>query len=242
MATPSRCAGHLSRSNVTCRDGDGLKHSRHVFDDIGVPKAKDDNASGDKPGITALVTPNSRSEIVLTAVKLDRETQFGTIEIKHIWSGRVLSPEAMAIDLSPTQPIPETPFDHSRVLAQATRLLRLCRRSIKSRQGHAPLSAPGLIPTRLARLEAGRGDLPFSRGGGVCGTRVAKLSGGGCMTQMPSPTTARTPWRPARPCCRQAVPSWGISLTAFSRSIARKSSALKMAARPFTWSSPVRYG
>src|SRR5215211_8408832 len=31
------------------------------------------------------------------------------------------------------------------------------------------------IPTRLARLRAGLGDLPFSRGGGARGTRVAQL-------------------------------------------------------------------
>src|SRR5215211_1577717 len=41
------------------------------------------------------------------------------------------------------------------------------------RVGIAP-RAKRSIPTRLARLRAGLGDLPFSRGGGARGTRVAK--------------------------------------------------------------------
>src|SRR5215211_6633274 len=36
------------------------------------------------------------------------------------------------------------------------------------------LRAERSIPTRLARLRAGLGDLPFSRGGGARGTRVAQ--------------------------------------------------------------------
>jgi len=47
-----------------------------------------------------LVALNPTEQIVLTAIELDRETQSRTVEIEHIWPGRMLSPEMMSIDLS----------------------------------------------------------------------------------------------------------------------------------------------
>jgi len=47
-----------------------------------------------------LVAFNLAGKIVLAAVELNRQAQSRTVEIEHIWSDRVLAPEAMAVDLA----------------------------------------------------------------------------------------------------------------------------------------------
>ncbi len=132
-AVPTLPVVVVLRSNLACHDGDLLKHARHVLNDVRVPKPKNNNASIRQPCVASPITAHVLCKGVLTTVELDRETQRRAVEIKHVWSGRVLSPKAMAVDLSTAQTIPKALFDDSRILAQVPRLCRLYRRAIKPR-------------------------------------------------------------------------------------------------------------
>src|SRR5262245_40117572 len=98
----------LAECKLGRNDGDFLEHAGRVFNDIRVPESKDSNVSRHQPRFALLVALKLAGQVVLSAVELDRETELRTIKIQHVWPGRMLTAELVAVDLPVAEAIPQT--------------------------------------------------------------------------------------------------------------------------------------
>jgi hypothetical protein len=109
------------RGSLSKRGRDGFKHTRHVAENVVVPKSQDAVIVISKPSVANGI---ARAVGMLPSIYLNNQTAFSADKVDRVRADRFLTNKFMAVETARPQPAPHCFLGFGCVLAQASGALR----------------------------------------------------------------------------------------------------------------------